>query len=855
MRVCQASFTALLFTCVVASAGALHAQGLPNARTDVRLLGGHAATTDNGNALLVNPAGLAFVDGIEFNAGLFTSVQPNTGWRMDGDGSTTFGLGGLSMALGAGVVAPLPSDDSKSPLGRLSAAGAVRLDDGLAIGATVHQLAALTNNGRQQLAFDLGVQSRPSRWVAIGAVLEGIGNGTLQPPTGRGGLAVRPLGDWLTLGLEARVKPGAAPFATEAYFATSSIQPALSAVVAGTGWSVGAGVDVRGLSLASSEPVAAGVFVAAGIDVEQLGVAFVGGVPAIGDGIGAAGGVRGRASTATWTSIFSAIPHVVELTLGGEGVVPAAPANPIEQFFASDASAVDVLAKLDDIARDDRVRGLLLRLQGLSFGWGRAAELRAALVRIRESGKPVYVHLDSGDDLDVYVASAADEVWLSPAGGLALDGVRATLMYAAEALSWAGVEAEAVAAGKYKSAPRTFTHSGPSDEELEVQNAILDGVFATMTSAIAEGRGIDADVLLTLIDKGGLTGPEAVAGKIVDALVYDDELKESVERAMGSTVIIDDEPFDVGRSRSWGAAPEIALIPVVGTINMGHARPGLGDVLSGPGVGAADFVEAIDEALEDDAIRAIVVRIDSPGGDALASDLMWRAVMRARTRKPTVVSMGDYAASGGYYIASAGQHVFAEPDTLTGSIGVFSLMFNAEALADRFGIRSVELSRGERPGPTLLRGTTDSERERMQHMVDDTYARFLAAIVEGRGSERLSIEKAREIGEGRVWTGLQARDRGLVDELGGLREAISWAKDQAGIDADEPIALRAITSGSGVGRLTQLGAMMGMGMGGAQTANDVGRVVRMVLGRDDALWLVDQQGRPMAMPATRLIVR
>jgi protease IV len=549
---------------------------------------------------------------------------------------------------------------------------------------------------------------------------------------------------------------------------------------------------------------------------------------------------------------------VLDIRIGGDGTVPQPPRDAIEQLMADDPSAIDVLAKLDNAQRDGAVQAVLLRMEGLSFGWARAAELRQAIVRLREQGKKVFVFFDGADDLMMFVASAADQVWLSPAGGLSVDGVRGNLTYVADALAHIGIEAEAVSAGKYKSAPRTFTHNSPSDEELEVENAILDGVFGTLTSAISEGRAIELEELTRLIDQGGLTATEAMTAKLVDDLVYVDELEKKVEAAMGGAVLLRDDVWTVPRVSSWGSAPQIALIPVVGTINMGYTAPGLGDLLNGPGVGAQDFIDAVDEAVEDDDIKAIVIRIDSPGGDALASDLMWRAVMRARAEKPVVVSMGDYAASGGYYIASAGQHIFAQPDTLTGSIGVFSLLFNAEDLATRLGVSNVEISRGERPGPTLLRGLTASERTRMQAMVDDTYSRFLSAIVEGRGPDRLTLEQAREHGEGHVWTGLQARDRGLVDELGGLREAITWAKQQAGIADDGAVVVRAMTSGNDVGRFSQLSAMVGaqlMGRADAQTLHAVAGIARALVGDTRAVFWMQQAGRPVFMAPTQFVVR
>jgi signal peptide peptidase SppA len=239
---------------------------------------------------------------------------------------------------------------------------------------------------------------------------------------------------------------------------------------------------------------------------------------------------------------------------------------------------------------------------------------------------------------------------------------------------------------------------------------------------------------------------------------------------------------------------------------------------------------------------------------------MWRAAMRAREKKPIVVSMGDVCASGGYYLASAGDVVFAEPDTITGSIGVFGLMFNAEELASKVGINRVELSRGARPGPTIFRGITDDERARLQQQVDGTYEQFLNAIVEGRGTERLTLEKAREVGEGRVWTGAQAKERGLVDAFGGILDAIDAAVGRAALDPADGMSLRVMVPDAGFSGFPMLRAASQLQALSALTGQSDVAAMKALMARffvdPDALGVVlASEGKPVLRPAMTVRIR
>jgi protease-4 len=834
--------TLALVVAVTAAADG-RAQALPAARSAVPLPQTQAAAVDDGTALLVNPAGLGFVAGLEMGGGWATRCT-TTGAQFalenDGDAYVVFG-GVVAVAAGAGVQLL----DSGATRWRGSLASALRFDETLSIGAALHS-AQTSIPGVDDAFWDVGFQLRPARWLALGVVGESLG-GRAHDAAVHGGASVRPFGEAFTVGVDVRVVPGPSSDTSTAW-ATSTWTPGVAARLQWGGVGLFAGVSVQDLQAAAAGPV---VVVANGgvqVDLDHIGVAAFGGA----DGASATGGVRGRLSTASWASVLPASGRWVHLELGADGAPVQRHTTIVDELFADAPTATAVLAALDDAASDPSIEGVVLQLAGLDVGWGRAGELRGALVRLRSHGKKVVVHFDVADDVAVFVASAADRVWMSPSGALAVDGVRAEMVYVGEALHRLGFSAEAVAAGRYKSAPRAFTHDAPSPEELEVENALLDGVYDALVTAIAQGRGLNVDDVKATIDLGGLSPNEAVERHFVDALVYADEVPAKVAELAGrpggrmllERRFLDDEH----KATRWEAPPQVAFIPVQGDIKMGSSRGGL---FGGGGAGADDVIEAVRQAADDDAVKAIVLRVDSPGGDALASDLMWRAVMLARDKKPVIASMGDVAASGGYYVASAAHEILADKTTITGSIGVFGLMFNAEKFAADNGVRSVEVKRGALPGPTLLRPMTEAERARMQASVDATYERFLDAVVAGRTEQRIKKDDLRVIAEGRVWTGAQALERKLVDREGSLVDALKLARERAGIAEGDPVDVRVITGTEG-----ELPGMGGVRVVARALSTSLGlddkaaaaRAIALLVGDPDAVALaVDSEGRPLAL--------
>ncbi len=838
---------ALAIAALAIAAPLARAQGVPDPRTGIAYPTAQAAAVEDATALMVNPAGLGNLEGFEVNVGGFVRTD-GTSAANDVDGTVVFTpLDAFGFAVGAAMTMA----DGKAPRLRLSS-GIGFGDRSFSSGIAVHSITALAGGGQPDWLVDVGTQVRPARWMAFGLALEGLGAQDTGPASARAGVSLRPLNEMLTLGVDVRVVPGSRDPLSPRFAEEVRVVPGLGLRVDLGGFAITGGAFIANLGPVVGAPPTVEVMGGIELNGGSVGLWGAGGA----DGVGGAaqrglGGVRLRTSSAKWTPILPDSGRWLSLALTGEGVlVDNADRSLVAQLFASQPQAIAILAALDNAAQDEGIEGVIIRIKGLSIGWGRLAELRTSIQALRDAGKKVIVHLDGGSDAEVFVASAADKIYLTPSGNLELNGLRAEMLYFADTLDKIGLEAEAVSAGKYKSAPRTFTATEPSPEEIEVENALLDEAFNALVEMVAAGRNLEKDALKSVIDKGGLTAQMALDAKIIDGLAYEDELDAKAEELAGRPVMLDDRFLDrEERDVRWNAPPRIALIPVTGTISMG------GGGLFSDGAGAEDTIEAIQQAAEDEGVKAIVLRIDSPGGDALASDLIWRAVMKAREKKPIVASLGDVAASGGYYVASGAHTIMAERNTITGSIGVFGLLFNGERLLDDIGVRTHSMERGALPGPSGLRPLTDGERAALQVSVDSTYERFLTAVVEGRGALMgLDKEGVRALAEGRVWTGAQAKERKLVDSMGGVLDALEEARKRANIPEDEDIGLDVITgTDNDLVRLAGLASsIVGKGAGSANVA----KAVRWLLGDPDALaFALEHEGKPMTVSPVHVRVR
>jgi protease-4 len=468
------------------------------------------------------------------------------------------------------------------------------------------------------------------------------------------------------------------------------------------------------------------------------------------------------------------------------------PALPFQR--ESSHGLLDVLELLETAAVDPQVDGVLLRLAGAPRGWAKVMAVRRALERVRAAGKPVVAWGESLGPEDLFVASAATRVWLPPSGSVFLVGLHAQGFFLRGLLDRLGLEADVVRVGGYKSAAEMLVRERMSPEAREQSEALLDDLYRELVDAIARGRGLAPEEVRARVDGGPYAAPAAVAAGLADACLYPDELEPELERLTPippperagprRVRLVEGALYTALRVRDpgWrplvGDLPRVAYVVAGGMIHRGRGFLGIG----------SDALRSLLERLRlDPEVRGVVLRITSPGGDGTASDLLWRAVRVARRDKPVVVSMGDVAASGGYYVAAAADAVLAEATSITGSIGVVGGKLNAEGLLERLGIGTDAVERGVRAGllsPT--RGFKPEERAALRDEMQAVYDTFVDRVAEGRGLERAAVER---LARGRVWSGARARELGLVDALGGPLEALREVRRLAGLRDDERVVL------------------------------------------------------------------
>lgn len=448
------------------------------------------------------------------------------------------------------------------------------------------------------------------------------------------------------------------------------------------------------------------------------------------------------------------------------------------------------LRALHEAAADRHVAGLVIKVGG-RLPWAAMQELRLGVSAFGTSGKPTVAWAESfgeGGDTAAYVlAAACDEIWLQPGGGLALLGVGVETTFVRGALDKLGVEPQLEQRYEYKNAADRVLRTGFTDAHRAALDRLAESIFDDALTAIADGRGMSAGRVRELADTGPRTAVEAREAGLVDRLGYRDEVYAAVrERAGGEPELLFADrwrpprrPVAALRQRRGG---HVALVEARGAIASGRSRRGP----LGRQVGSDTIAAALRAAAGDDRVRAVVLRVDSPGGSAVASEVIWREVSRVGAAgKPVVVSMGDVAASGGYYIACPAEVIVALPSTLTGSIGVFGGKVVTRELLDRIGLTTGTVARGAH---ALMfsprRGFSDDERARLAATIDAIYADFVAKVAQGRGRSMADIDS---VARGRVWTGTDAVRVGLVDEIGDLRDAVRIARERARLPADAPV--------------------------------------------------------------------
>jgi protease-4 len=481
---------------------------------------------------------------------------------------------------------------------------------------------------------------------------------------------------------------------------------------------------------------------------------------------------------------------VLVLKIGGP-LPDFVPEDPMRRLLGgSDQSLTSLLSQLRKAKVDKRISAVLLEIDMTEAGWGKADEIRDAIADFRTSGKPIYAYMEMGMNKDYYIASACERVYVAPPGDLLINGFAADVMFFRGSLDKLGIYPDVYQIGKYKNAPDQFTRKNMSDAHKEVMNALLDDLYNRYINAIATSRKKSQDDVRALIDNAPLNATQARDAGLIDGANYRDEIEGELKKRLGykdSDNLRQTKAADYRRvepeSLGLNKGERIAVVYATGAIESGKSND---SPTGGQSTGSDTVAKAIKDAGDDKTIKAIVLRVDSPGGSALASDVIWHAIENAKPKKPVVVSMGDLAASGGYYISCGANKIVAEPSTFTGSIGIFAGKPVIKGFYDWLGISNEYVLRGKNAG--MFRETepfSPDERKKFEEMIRGIYYdSFIPKVAKGRNKDAEYVDS---IAQGHVWTGAQGKENGLVDEFGGLDRAVEVAKELAHIPADKGI--------------------------------------------------------------------
>jgi len=441
----------------------------------------------------------------------------------------------------------------------------------------------------------------------------------------------------------------------------------------------------------------------------------------------------------------------------------------------------DLVNAIDYASTDDNIKGITIEPKFLNAGITQTKTLREALIRFKESGKFVTAYADIYTQLDYYLSSVADTIYINPVGDLDFRGLATELLYMKDIQEKTGVKMDVIRLGKYKSAVEPFLDSEMSEANREQISSYLNSIWSNLRKEIGESRNLDMDYLDEIANDLLARTPErAVEVGLADKIAYYSEYEAVLRNALGvkeekeiERINLVDYTVKIGRQNAYKYNKDkIAVIYAQGEIVYGD-----GGVKK---IGPKEMNDAIIKAKNDKAVKAIVLRVNSPGGSELTSELIWKELEEAKKVKPVIVSMGDFAASGGYYIAAGGDKIFAEPTTITGSIGVFGMLPNIKGLADKIGINAQQVTTNDNAILfSVFEEMTESQEEYIRENILEVYDLFKKRVADGRG---MTLDEVEEIAQGRVWTGEEALSLGLVDALGGLDAALQYAAEQVDLE-------------------------------------------------------------------------
>ncbi len=737
------NFIPVLFI-LVSMAGAISAPG-PNEVFN------WVAYPEAGNPELVNPAGFSFVNSLRLRIGMRASDSAFEGFDR------------VSLAFpGAGFSGWWDDDVSMRKFTFSSSMNIFGNTASIGVGYTWFDPTVRNNSFSGKDFYTLGMLIRPLEWFSFGLVRKGEidlpGDDDVEA-TYRAGFAVRPLGEDLTI---------------TADLETGTVLD---------DYRFSAGFEIR--------------------PMEGLAIRFDAGEDHLSLGLEAGFGQAALSYGAITDDNYSYSSSRGEITFStGPGPNLLEPSGIFVRF---DTGQFDELRKrdflgpvrpcftetallLDRIASDNSVSGVIVDLEGSAGSMAQAEEIRNLLQRIKGSGKKVYFYLENGGNAEYYLASCGSGIWMHPNGSVSFTGLASEAFFLREFLDRLGIYPDLVRIGEYKSASDMLTRSDMSDAQRRATTALLESLQRELIAGVANGTGLEPAQLHLIMNAGPYTAARAVTAGMVSGVCYKDEIEERIGDELGgeiSVISIENYAESIPEDSNWGPGEHIAIVVATGFIMNGESGSSFP---FGRVMGSETVCDILREAASQTGVQSIVLRIDSPGGDALASADMHHAVERIRREIPVIVSMGGVAASGGYHMACGADRIFADRLTVTGSIGIISGKFSFGGLLDSLGVNVEEISTGPMASMNSpFRPYTDSQRGRAFDLMEDGYNLFVETVARGR---EMTFEEVDSIGKGRVWSGADALEIGLIDEYGGVVDAVYYAAGLTGMSIDEALEVR-----------------------------------------------------------------
>ncbi len=722
------------------------------------------ATSDDIFAIKHNPSGLGLRR--SFQSSFFHTYSDST---FEGDNAWLLSLGGLGFSVEwLGNITP-------QTYRKYTLASGGKFADGFYWGTSYSWFGSRYEDYDKLSSWKIGLLLRPFEFVSFGAVAKDLNRPRFRDEKTEVsfdcGLAVRPMGDRLTLSVDGSMSQKEKARNADTRYRVE-VEPLDGFVISGDidndgNFGIGGRINLYNLGLGTYNSVTK--------DYEfNQGTAFV------------------NLCQDRYRTLLQRKDNFLELKLSGKIVEEN---TRVGLFGRKKPTMIDLLNEIERAKEDKSIRGMILRIDPLDIGLAKAQEIRDAILSFKESDKSVIAYLEFGENKEYYIATAADEIVMMPSGYLMFTGLNAEITFIKGTLDKLGIVADLEHIGKYKSASELLTRDKMSEAYREVVNSLLDDMYDQITKDVAFQRGWSQEELKSKIDQGPFTASEAHKANLVDTLMYYDQIDDLVKQMVGKKPHRIDGKKYADRTYyeySWAIPPKIAVIFATGSIFEGESGR---DFLWGEVMGSETIANAIKAAREDKTVKAIVFRVDSPGGSGIASDVILREIIRTKGKKPFIVSMSDVAGSGGYWISCAADTIVSLPGTYTGSIGVISGKISLEGLYEKIGFTKEVIKRGKHADFfTTTRQFTDEEREVIKRQIKEFYDDFVNKVAEGR---KMSYEEVDAIGKGRVWTGRQAKGNKLVDELGGLNLALAIAKEKAGIAEDAEVQILSLPKGRG----------------------------------------------------------